>query len=80
LLNGSGRADGTEMSQNVNRKLIVRLLLAWIVHSILIGAALFFLEAKKIDAYVVTLATEESRGFITGDRDDLNSADPLRQE
>lgn len=73
-------ADGTEMSQNVNQKLIVRLLLAWIVLSILIGAAVFFLEARKIDAYVVTLATEESRGFIKEDRDDLNSPDPARRE
>ncbi len=74
------RADGTEMSQNVNQKLIVRLLLAWIVLSLLIGAGVFFLEARKIDAYVVTLATDESSGFIEEDRDNLNSPDPARRE
>ncbi|MDP1989746.1 MAG: HD domain-containing phosphohydrolase [Syntrophales bacterium] len=68
------------MNRHVNPKLIVRLLLAWILLSILIGAAVFFIEAKRIDAYVVKLATEESSGFITEDRDDLNSPDPLRRE
>lgn len=73
-------ADRNEMNRHVNRKLIVRLLLAWIVLSILIGAAVFFIEARKIDAYVVALAAEESRGFIKKDRDDLNSQDPVRRE
>jgi HD-GYP domain-containing protein (c-di-GMP phosphodiesterase class II) len=68
------------MNQNINHKLFVRLLLAWIILSILIGAAVFFLEARTIDAYVVTLATEESSGFIREDRDDLNSPDPARRE
>ena len=48
---------------HVHRKLIIRLLLAWILLSVLIGAAVFFLEMKKINAYVVTLASEESRDF-----------------
>lgn len=73
-------ADGTEMNQHVNRKLIVRLLLAWVLLSILIGAAVLFIEERKIDAYVATLAADESRSFITRDRDDLNSPDPARRE
>ena len=36
---------------NVHRKLIIRLLLAWILLSILIGAAVFFLEMRKIDVF-----------------------------
>ncbi|MBW6487192.1 MAG: HD domain-containing protein [Syntrophobacterales bacterium] len=48
---------------HVRKKLIVRLLLAWIALSVLIGAVVFFMETRKIDAYVVALALEESRDF-----------------
>ncbi|MHB8092276.1 MAG: HD-GYP domain-containing protein [Syntrophales bacterium] len=48
------------MDHHIHRKLIVRLLLAWIGLSVLIGAVVFFAETKKIDAYVVALAQEES--------------------
>jgi HD-GYP domain-containing protein (c-di-GMP phosphodiesterase class II) len=64
----------------IHRKLMIRLLLAWLFLSTLIGAVVFFIEAKKIDAYVVALATVESHGFIEGTQDDLNSADPIRRE
>jgi HD-GYP domain-containing protein (c-di-GMP phosphodiesterase class II) len=63
------------MNQHVNQKLIVRLLLAWILLSILIGAAVFFLEMRKIDAYVVALALEESRDFEKGHRNFLDNPD-----
>jgi len=47
----------------VHKKLIVRLLLAWISLSVLIGAVVLYMEARKIDADVVALALEESRDF-----------------
>lgn len=64
----------------IHRRLMGRLLLAWLFLSALIGTGVFFIEAKKIDAYVVALATAESHGFIEGAQDDLNSADPVRRE
>lgn len=65
---------------HIHRQLIIRLFLAWIFLSVLIGAVVFFMETAKIDAYVVALAMKESRGFIKGSRDDLNSPDPLNRE
>jgi response regulator RpfG family c-di-GMP phosphodiesterase len=59
------------MNQRVHKKLIVRLLLAWIVLSILIGSAVFFIEVRKINAYVATLAIEESRDIEKSHRDFL---------
>jgi HD-GYP domain-containing protein (c-di-GMP phosphodiesterase class II) len=67
------------MNHRVHKKLIIRLLLAWIILSVLIGAAVFFLEVKKIDADVVELALEESRNF-----DELHislgSSDPFHRQ
>jgi len=64
----------------VHKKLIVRLLLAWIILSFLIGGVVFFMEMRKIDAYVVSLATEESRGLVAGQRGFINSSDPGHRE
>jgi HD-GYP domain-containing protein (c-di-GMP phosphodiesterase class II) len=69
-----------EMNQRVHKKLIIRLLLAWILLSILIGAAAFFLEMRKIDAYVVSLASVESREFKMDYGDFLKSPDSLHLE
>ncbi|PIV04500.1 MAG: hypothetical protein COS57_08800 [Syntrophobacterales bacterium CG03_land_8_20_14_0_80_58_14] len=63
------------MNQHVNRQLIVRLLLAWIVLSVLIGAVVLFMETRKIDAYVVALALRESRDFEKGHRNFLENPD-----
>jgi len=60
---------------HVHGKLIIRLLLAWILLSVLIGAAVFFLETRKIDAYVVALAVGESRHLEKDLADFLQSPD-----
>ena len=65
---------------HVHRKLIIRLLLAWILLSVLIGAAVFFLEMRKINAYVVSLALEESRDFERNHSKFLNNPDELHLE
>jgi len=65
---------------HVHRKLIIRLLLAWVLLSILIGEAVFFLEKRKIDAYVVSLALEESRDFERVHGKYLNNPDQLHLE
>jgi HD-GYP domain-containing protein (c-di-GMP phosphodiesterase class II) len=54
------------MNNHVQRKLIVRLLLAWITLSVLIGAVVLFIETRKINADVVALALKESRDFERG--------------
>lgn len=44
--------------------------------SLVIGTAVYFLEMETVDDLVVKLATEESRTFLTTDRDYLNSPNP----
>ncbi|MFH2121047.1 MAG: HD domain-containing phosphohydrolase [Pseudomonadota bacterium] len=65
---------------HIHRKLIIRLLLAWILLSILIGSVVFFVEMRKIDAYVVALASEESRDFEKDHSKFLNNPDQLHLE
>ncbi|MDO9508711.1 MAG: HD domain-containing protein [Thermovirgaceae bacterium] len=77
---GTSGADRNEMNQHVNQELIVRLLLAWVLLSILIGAVVFFIEVRKIDAYVVALALEEFRDFERSHSKYLNNPDKLQLE
>ncbi|MDZ4200399.1 MAG: hypothetical protein U1E27_14070, partial [Kiritimatiellia bacterium] len=64
----------------MQRKLIVRLLLAWIALSVLIGAVVLFLEMREIDSRVVALALDESRDIEKGHRNYINNPDPLHLE
>jgi HD-GYP domain-containing protein (c-di-GMP phosphodiesterase class II) len=52
-----------KMNNHIQRKFIVRLLLAWIALSVLIGAVVLFIETRRINADVVALALQESRDF-----------------
>ncbi|OGP85527.1 MAG: hypothetical protein A2V87_04580 [Deltaproteobacteria bacterium RBG_16_58_17] len=65
---------------HVHRKLIIRLFLAWILLSVLIGSVVFFMEMRKIDAYVVALALEKSRDFERDHSKFLNNPDQLHLE
>jgi HD-GYP domain-containing protein (c-di-GMP phosphodiesterase class II) len=65
---------------HIHRKLIIRLLLVWIFLSFLISAAVFSLEMRKIDAFVVALALEESRDFERAHSKFLNNPDKLHLE
>jgi len=65
---------------HVHRKLIIRLFLAWILLSVLIGSVVFFMEIRKIDAYVVALALEKSRDFERDHSKFLNNPDQLHLE
>jgi HD-GYP domain-containing protein (c-di-GMP phosphodiesterase class II) len=48
----------------IHKKLIARLILVWAALSLVIGAAVYFIEIRKIDRYVGRMAVEESRGFM----------------
>lgn len=48
----------------IHKKLITRLILVWAVLSLVIGAAVYFIEISKIDQYVGRMAAEESRSFV----------------
>lgn len=48
----------------IHRKLITRLILVWAALSLVIGAAVYFIEIKKVDSYVGRMAVEESQSFV----------------
>jgi len=50
--------------EHIHRKLLVRLLLAWLILTLLIGGVVYFIEIKRIDLYVGRLVTEEAGGFV----------------
>lgn len=54
---------------NIHRIVIHRLLLAWLLLSVLAGGGVYYLEAEKIDDYVVALASAESARFTAADID-----------
>ncbi|MFZ3065002.1 MAG: HD domain-containing phosphohydrolase [Nitrospirota bacterium] len=51
------------LTDNIHKRVIKRLLLVWILLSIIIGAIVYFVEIEKIDDFVVDLAIQESELF-----------------
>ncbi len=49
--------------QSIHKKVIKRLLLGWLLLSLLISGAVLYLELEKVDKLVLGLAMEESRSF-----------------
>lgn len=64
------------VTRTIHRKLIARLVLGWLVLSILMGAVVYFIEIRKVGDFVVNLAIEESGSFRHDTVDHLNSPDP----
>ncbi len=52
------------ITDNIHKRVIKRLLLVWILLSIIIGAIVYFVEIEKIDNFVVDLAIQESELFV----------------
>jgi HD-GYP domain-containing protein (c-di-GMP phosphodiesterase class II) len=68
------------MDLRIHRKLITRLILVWAALSLLIGAAVYFIEIRKIDRYVGRMAAEESRGFVKVMQDYLTGPEAGQRE
>lgn len=51
------------LTDNIHKRVIKRLLLVWILLSIIIGTIVYFVEIEKIDNFVVDLAIQESELF-----------------
>jgi hypothetical protein len=47
------------LTDNIHKRVIKRLLLVWILLSIIIGAIVYFVEIEKIDNLAVDLAINE---------------------
>lgn len=69
-----------KMFESIHKKLIFRLSLAWCCLSVLIGATVYFIEHEKIDNFVVGLATEKSKEFLSEEIDCINSPIPANIE
>lgn len=52
------------MFENIHKKLLLRLALAWFFLSVVIGTVIYIIEHEKIDDFVVGLAENESKKFI----------------
>lgn len=49
--------------KNIHRTVLIRLVLAWLILSLALGAIVFYLEMEKGDALMLELAMTESRSF-----------------
>ncbi|KAF0220377.1 MAG: metal dependent [Geobacteraceae bacterium] len=65
-----------QIHPHIHRRLIKRLLLTYCLLSLVIGTVVYFIEMETVDDLVVKLATEESKTFLSTERDHLNSANP----
>lgn len=68
------------MSDSIHKKLILRLSLAWVLLSIVIGTVIYFIEQEKIDEFVVALAETESNKFIADEIQYLDNLTPSNRD
>ncbi|MEK6679706.1 MAG: HD domain-containing phosphohydrolase [Nitrospirota bacterium] len=64
------------LTDNIHKRVIKRLLLVWILLSIIIGAIVYFVEIEKIDDFVVDLAIQESELFANDFHTYFHSPEP----
>jgi HD-GYP domain-containing protein (c-di-GMP phosphodiesterase class II) len=67
--------------QNIHKTVFKRLFLGWVLLSLIIGGAVYYLELKKVDKLVLGLAMAESRFFtVELDRNSASRMDILKQK
>jgi HD-GYP domain-containing protein (c-di-GMP phosphodiesterase class II) len=67
--------------RNIHRTVLIRLVLAWLILSLVLGAIVFYLEMKKGDALMLDLALTESGSFTEHlGQDDLTHLALLKQK
>lgn len=67
--------------QNIHKKIVKRLLLGWLLLSLAIGGAVFYLEMVKVDKQMLGLAVEESRSFtVELDQASVGQMEMLKQK
>ncbi|MBF0233465.1 MAG: hypothetical protein HQK65_10570 [Desulfamplus sp.] len=64
------------MPDNIHKKLVLRLSLAWLILSFVIGSVIYIVEQEKIDDFVITLAEAESSKFISDEVQYLENLTP----
>jgi len=68
------------MSDSIHKQLILRLALAWVLLSVVIGSVIYFIEQEKIDDFVVALAETESNKFIADEIQYLDNLTPSNRD
>ena len=53
------------MSSSIQRKVAARLVTAWLILSLILGALTFWMETRRVDSFVFDLATEAAGHFDT---------------
>ena len=67
--------------QNIHKKIIKRLLLGWLLLSLVIGGAVFYLEMIKVDKQMLAMAVDESRSFtVELDQASVSQMETLKQK
>lgn len=67
--------------QNIHKKIVKHLLLGWLLLSLTIGGAVFYLEMVKVDKQMLGLAVEESRSFtVELDQASIGQMEMLKQK
>ncbi len=68
-------------TQNIHRLVVTRLIIGWMLLSVIIGGIVYYLELQKVDKLVFGLATVESRLFTTTlDRNSASRKDALKEK
>lgn len=68
------------MESNIHKKVLIRLLLGWLVFSVLIGGVVFYWEMEKVDDHVLELATREANSFTSETLKHFNLLDQAHPE
>lgn len=68
------------MDSNIHKKVLTRLLLGWLVFSLLIGGVVFYWEMEQVDDHVLMLATREAGTFTSETLAHFNRIDEAHPE
>ena len=67
--------------QNIHKKIVKRLLLGWLLLSLVIGGAVLYLKMGQVDRQMLDLAVKESRNFtVELDRSSASQIEILQQK
>ncbi len=66
--------------RNIHKLVIARLIIGWVLLSVMLGGIVYYIELQKVGKFVFDLAAVESRLFTgTVDRDSANRKDELKK-
>ena len=73
-------SDVIIVKHSIQWKLISRLIVVWLILSMIFGALIIYLETEQVDRTVVTLAYNQSEAFVEANKDQLLGNKPVEIE